>query len=64
MAVLCLAIEDNVTTLCAAWYYMQDMFNSGNQTNNIHVYTDDVLDEQFEYSLEDNDFEKYRYLTK
>lgn len=40
------------------------MFNSGNQTNNIHVYTDDVLDEQFEYSLEDNDFEKYRYLTK
>ena len=53
-------IDDDVTTLCAAWYYMQDMFNSGNQTNNIHIYNDDVLDEQFEYSLEDDDLEKYR----
>ncbi|MEC6833044.1 hypothetical protein VXS06_14850 [Photobacterium toruni] len=57
-------IEDDVTTLCAAWYYMQIMTNGGNLTNNIHIYTDDVSDEQFEYSLEDNDFEKYRFITK
>lgn len=53
-------IKDDVTTLCAGWAYMDFMIDSGNQHSNIHVYEDEN-GEQFEYSLEDLDLERYRF---
>ncbi|HIF9347124.1 TPA: hypothetical protein ACX6RX_003235 [Photobacterium damselae] len=53
-------IEDDVTTLCAAWYYQQSIIDTGNMNSNIHIYTDSITDEQFEYSIDDIDMEKYR----
>lgn len=53
-------IQDDVTTLCAAWAYMDTMIEAGHQLSNIHVYTD-TDGEKFEYSLEDLDLERYRF---
>lgn len=53
-------IQDDVTTLCAAWAYMDVMIDAGHQLSNIHVYEGED-GEQFEYSLEDLDLERYRF---
>ncbi|HHY0551925.1 TPA: hypothetical protein ACVU5P_004244 [Vibrio parahaemolyticus] len=53
------SLEDDATTLCAAWYYWNDTVNSGYQYNPIHVYSyeDDGDFVQFEYSIEDEGME-------
>ncbi|GAL07858.1 hypothetical protein JCM19237_238 [Photobacterium aphoticum] len=53
-------IEDDATTLCAAWAYFDFMVETGNMLSNIHVY-EDADGEQFEYGLEDLDLERYRF---
>ncbi|HBN6266214.1 TPA: hypothetical protein L3N15_004196 [Vibrio parahaemolyticus] len=53
------SLEDDVTTLCAAWYYWNSNIEAGYMFNPIHVYSyeEDGDFVQFEYSLEDEDME-------
>lgn len=53
------SLEDDVTTLCAAWYYWNYNIESGDQYNSIRIYAfeDDGDFQEFEYSLEDVDME-------
>ena len=51
-------IYDDLTTLCAAWFYQNEMTKNGNRYNPIHIYIDDTIDTHFEYSLEDDHLEK------
>lgn len=53
-------IEDDVTTLCAAWYYWNFNIESGDMYSSIRIYSyeDDSDFVQFEYSIEDESMEE------
>lgn len=54
-------IENDVATLCAAWFYQNAMVEGGKSMNSIHTYTIDVDGdfEEFEYSIEDPNMEMH-----